>query len=152
MDLVFKKRRLIPSTEVIPENQRSIFGLSSKYSITIRFKGKDEWDTNTYGFLFDTGAFISYAPDYILETLDIPVEFKGFVRVIAPSDACKVNVKFAKVYFKIIDDSGKESSGLSAWFAFHAFRSPLLLGIKDIIERCGIAKKEKDDFISLKIC
>jgi hypothetical protein len=134
MDLVFKKHDLIPLLESVPEHQRRSFGPSSKYSITLRFKGKDGWDTNTYGFHFDTGAFISYAPDSILEVLGISVEFESFVRGIAPGDACKIKVKFARASFKIVDDDAKESREVTAWFASHAFKSPLLLGMKEVID------------------
>ncbi|MBN2152029.1 MAG: hypothetical protein JW839_11315 [Candidatus Lokiarchaeota archaeon] len=137
--------------ESVPEHQRRDFGLSSKYSITIRFKGEGGWDANTYGFIFDTGAFVSYAPDTILELLGARAEFESYVRGVAPGDDCKVKVKFARIRFKMIDDKANESRELIAWFAFHAFKSPLLLGMKDIIDRCGIVKLEKDDVITLRI-
>jgi hypothetical protein len=151
MELVFKRRQVTPLLESVPEHQRRAFGSSSKYSITMRFKGSDGWDTNTYGFHFDTGAFISYAPDTILELLGARVEFESFVRGIAPGDACKVKVKFARVGFKMIDDNANESSELTAWFAFHGFKSPLLLGMKDIIERSGIVKDETGETLTLRI-
>jgi len=133
MELVFKRHQFYPSIESVPENKRKLFGLASKYIVKIKFKGKEAWDTNTYGFLSDSGAFVSYAPEALLESLDIPVEFESYIRGIAPNDACKVKVKFAKTLLKIIDDEGTESRELSAWFAFHPYKSPLLLGMKDII-------------------
>ena len=150
MDLVFKKRVYRPSPEFwgdFSRNEfRDHFGFSSTYLVNLEIKG------NVYGFTFDTGAFISYAPDFLLEHMGTEPSFEGYVRGATPKEECKIKVKVAKLSFRIQDDMGKESTQLSAWFAFHPFdRGPFLLGMKDVIEKMGLIMEWDEEKLILQI-
>ena len=153
MDLVFNKIPYTPSKEFWGELSKDrfndLFGHSSRFISHLLFKDETTPFEVMYKFVIDTGAFISYAPDFILDFLKIKPKFTGYIRGAAPQEECKIQVKIAKIPFKLIDDNNKESAELEGWFAFHSFdRGPYLLGMKDILEKVDILKKfDKDQLI-----
>lgn len=156
MGLVFNKVSFTPSEEfrggLEEEEFNNLFGTSSRYIARIIFKDLKTPFEAVYKLIIDTGAFISYAPDFILESLDIKPEFEGYIRGAAPQEECKIKVKVAKVPFRLIDDNKNESRELESWFAFHSFdRGPFLLGMKDILENYGILKGKNQDNLILEL-
>lgn len=107
MELIFN-RRIIRSQSLRGMSQeiKEKFGDSSKYVVHLKFRKVNEWDIFKYPFVFDTGAFLSYAPESILEDLNIEPEFELVVGGIQPNEECKVKTKVVKTSFKIIDDYG----------------------------------------------
>ena len=152
MDLTLNKRDYIPTEDFFGDFPKEEFGISSKFEVGVLFKKSDNFDRVIHDFVFDTGAFISYAPDTILERLNVTPRFEGLVYGIVAKEECKVKTKVARMNFLLIDDNGKESKELQGWFAFHPFKNgPYLLGMKDIIENLGIIKQVKGDHMILQI-
>ncbi len=142
MDLIFNRKEYIPPDEFFGDFPKEKFGISSKFEIGIIFKNSDILDSIIHDFIFDTGAYISYAPDIILKRMSIDPRFEGVVYGIVSKKERKVTTKVAEVKFILIDDNGQESKEIKAWFAFHPFKNgPYLLGMKDVIENLGIIKK-----------
>ena len=155
MDLLFNKTSYNPSKEFRGDLSRDIFnnlfGFSSRFIARLLFKDLKTLFEAVYKFVIDTGAFVSYAPDLILEALEIEPGFEGYIRGAAPQEECKIKIRVAKVPFKLIDDNNIESKELIGWFAFHSFdKGPFLLGMKDILEKCGILKKIDQDQLILQ--
>ncbi len=156
MDLVFNKVFYTPPKEFWGSfskvHSSDLFGHSSRFLARILFKEEASPFEAMYKFVIDSGAFISYAPDLILDSLKIKPEFTGFIRGPAPQEECRIRVKVARVPFKLIDDNNIESTELKAWFAFHSFdKGPYLLGMKDILENVGISKKNNEEQLVLQI-
>ena len=156
MDLVFKRKGYQPASEfwgdLSIQEFHNTFGVSSTFIINLKLINPSKNEENIYSFTFDSGAFISYAPDFILEDFEIGYSFEGFVRSAMPKDECKIKVRMAKLSFKILDDNDQESNEITAWFAFHPFdRGPFLLGMKDVIEKIGFIKKLDEGVLILQI-
>ncbi len=91
MELRFKKRIISSeSLKNLSQELKQKFGTSSKYVVHVQFKKAKNWDIFKYAFVFDTGAFLSYAPISIMEDLNVKPEFELIVGGINPSEACKV--------------------------------------------------------------
>jgi hypothetical protein len=60
MDLTFKLKRVHPQPEFKGKDFPEDFGTFSRFEIPIKFQAKKGWQNFTYGFIFDTGAYISY--------------------------------------------------------------------------------------------
>ena len=151
MDLRFKIKNFSPPKDFFGDFPEENHWLSSRFKVNVKFKSIQDWDKNYNGFLFDTGAYVSIAPDYILEFLKIKPEYVGFVHGIIDKKECKMKTKVANITFKLIDNDGKESSELQGWFAFHSLNiGPLLLGMNGIFQKLGITKEPDSDQITLK--
>ena len=150
MDLIFKLKKVYPHPEFKGTDFPRDFGLFSKFEIPIQFQGKDGWQSISYSFVLDTGAYISYAPQSLLEILGLQHSFEGMVYGILQEH--KISVKIAKVIFKIIDEQEHESKPITSWFAFYPFDSgPRLLGMKDLLEVLGFTKEISNDQIILSV-
>jgi hypothetical protein len=136
MNLIYKIKTFQPRIEFQGKGFPQDFGNFSKFEIPVKFQGINL----KYAFLFDTGAYISYAPQSILELLEIEPNFEGDVYGI--SAEYKIQTKIAKINFNISDDEGNESPTISSWFAFYPFDSgPRLLGMKTALESVGFLKE-----------
>lgn len=152
MDLSFRLHSFIPPRRFFDGFPESEQWLSSRIKISLKFRAEDKWDKNSYRFLLDTGAYVSIAPDFILDNLNLKPNFVGFVHGIVDKEECEVKVKVAKICYKIIDDEGNESSELNSWFAFHSLhKGPLLFGMNGIFPRLGIIKKNDSNEIIIRI-
>jgi hypothetical protein len=150
MDLIFKLKRVHPQPEFKGAGFPRDFGLFSKFEIPIKFQGQDGWQSVSYGFILDTGAYISYAPQSLLDILGLEQSFGGLVHGILQEN--KIKVKIARISFKIIDDQERESKPMNSWFAFYPFDSgPRLLGMKDLLEILGFSKKMNQDQLILSV-
>ncbi|MBN2150772.1 MAG: hypothetical protein JW839_04955 [Candidatus Lokiarchaeota archaeon] len=128
--------------KAFPSSLSDHLGLFSQYQAKIRFRKLMGWDNFLYSFIIDTGASISYAPDFLLEVMNITPNLEMIVEGITNKEECKVITKVAQVGFVIIDDENYTSREIKAWFAFHPYNGPFLLGMKDVLERIGIEKKQ----------
>ena len=156
MDLIFNKVLYRSSKEfrgdLSKESFNNFFGYSSRYFAHLLYTGIKTSFKPVYKFIIDTGAFISYAPDLILQFLERKPEFKGYIRGVAPQDDCRIRVKMLKLSFVLIDDYGNQSGKLMSWFALHPFdKGPFLLGMKNILESVGIHKELNQDHLILHI-
>ena len=149
MDLKFRFHSFSPPKRFfgsLPETRQWI---ATRIKVTLKFKKEEKWDQNSYRFILDTGAYVSIAPDYLLERLAIKPVFDGHIHGIIDKEECEIQVKVAYLDFKFIDDNGNESSEQKGWFAFHPMQNgPLLLGMNGIFQNLGISKKSgSNDFI-----
>lgn len=155
MELIFNRKRFLATPEfrgsLSKEEYLEKYGYSSKFEIALQFKPENQWDPIIYNFMIDTGAHISIAPDVLLKKFKIKSEFEGIVYGVALKKECEVKIKMARISFRIIDDKGQESEAFHAWFGFHPYKAPFLLGLKNILEDFGISKNYKDDKLVLKI-
>lgn len=124
MELIFKRSDYSPSKEFWGELSKKQFaeefGTSTRFIARLVFREADTPFEAVYKFIIDTGAFISFAPDVILDCLKIKPEFTGFIRGATPQDKCRVQLKVAKIPFQIIDDENRESHEMNGWFGFHS--------------------------------
>jgi len=150
MDLILKLKRVHPQPEFKGAGFPRDFGLFSRFEIPIIFHGKDEWQNVSHGFIFDTGAYISYAPRSRLDDIEVKHSFEGLVHGVIQEN--KIKVKIAQVSFKIIDEQEHESKPINSWFAFYPFDSgSRLLGMKGALENVGFSKNPNQDQLILSI-
>ncbi len=118
--------------------------------MSIRFKnaGTGEWDTLYYDCIFDTGAEVSFVPDFIMKKCNYSSIYEGEMRGIVDTDECSVKVKLAWATIKLKDINGNESKEIRARVAFHQTPTLFLIGMKNIIEMLGMHKQfSSDDLI-----
>lgn len=152
MDLIFRRKDYFPRKSFLNDYPAADFGQFSKFEVKIKFKNNSQWDLFSYDFLVDTGAYISVAPDFLMDRLNINLEFESSIFGIILREECKLDVKIGKADFKIIDENEKESQELSAWFAFHPLESgPFLFGMKNLLAEFGMFKEINDDSLVLKM-
>ncbi len=152
MDLRFKINYFMPSKQFFGNLSEEQHWHSSRIKVSINFRQLKDWDNNSYKFIFDTGAYVSIAPEYILDYLDVFPEFEGTIHGIIDKEEAKIKVKVAKVAFRFVDDFGQESPKLKGWFAFHSLnKGPLLLGMNGILNQIGLVKEPYTDEIIIKV-
>lgn len=152
MDLTFRLTHFTPPNSFFHTFPEERHWLSARLKINLNFRKGNEWDKHVYRFIFDTGAYISIAPQILLDSLNIPVEFEGYLHGIVAKDECKLKVKVCKLNFKIVDDDGIESNQLTSWFAFHSMpKGPFLFGMNSLVEKIGIVKKSDSNAIILRV-
>lgn len=150
MDLIFN-RKYFPANELSDEVKERI-GNFSRYIIHLKFKYDKIWDNFRYPFIFDTGAFISFAPEVLMEEFNIKPEFEWRLGGLHPDEKCKVTTKVGRATFKIIDDRGFESREIEAWFAFHPLAEYIsLLGMKNIINDLDIYQNTTTETLTIRI-
>ncbi len=152
MDLKFKLRSFQPPKDYFGDLPQSKYWLSSRFKVNIKFRRTSEWDVDLYKFIFDTGAYVSIAPDSLINHLGIEPLHTGQIHGIIEKKECRLDVKVAYIKFKLVDDEGKESNELEGWFAFHPLeKEPLLLGMNGILKKIGIFKKPNDNYVVLSV-
>ncbi len=152
MDLKFRFHSFTPPKRffgTLPEDKQ---WTASRIKVNLKFKKKEEWDHYSYRFILDTGAFVSIAPDYLLERLTIKPEFSGCIHGIIDKKGCEMKIKVAHLEFKFIDDDGNESSEQKGWFAFHSMKNAaFLLGMNGVFQDLGISKESGSKDVFLKV-
>ena len=82
MDLIFNKIPYTPSKDfwgaLSKDRFNELFGHFSRFIARLLFKEETTPFEIVYKFVIDSGAFISYAPDLILNSLKIKPEFMGW--------------------------------------------------------------------------
>jgi predicted aspartyl protease len=148
--LIYKRKPVAPAQEFRGQGYPTDFGSFSRFEIPIKFQGNEGWSDFSYDFVFDTGAYISYAPQSILDALEIEPIFEGFVHGILQEH--KVQVKVAEISIRLVDDRDNESSPIKCWFAFYQGDSgPRLLGMKSLLKEIGFSKPLHQDELILTV-
>ena len=79
MELQFKIKHVYPPKSFLGDLSEDKHWKSPRVDVKVKFGIKKQWDNRTYTFILDTGAYVSYAPEIILERLGISYNYEGFV-------------------------------------------------------------------------
>ena len=128
------------------------FGLFGVWNAPVMVGKNDIWLNKLDNAKIDTGASISLFPEkYALELKlgpGIPYQFSG----INKADECLVDVNLRKIDIKIYDSSFNELYLKEVWVAFSKLEStPILLGVKDVLEKMKFGFSSDESAISLEL-
>lgn len=128
------------------------FGLFGYWAAFVKIGSKDSWIKKGLSAKIDTGASISLFPASLKSDLNlgqgIPYTLYGVIR----TQECKYDVELHQLDLELNDHLGQKLVFKDVWVALSKLeKTPILLGYKDLLQRCFIAQKPNSETLTLTI-
>jgi len=146
LNLIFQPTFSLPQSFPVQH-----FGYSSRFKVPLRFKNASTklWDTFLFDFIFDTGAEVSLAPEYLMTNYNYTPLCCGSIRGVIERGDCVAVTRLAWVSLKLVDIYNTESKEIYAKFSFCPSSTIMIIGMKDLIENLGFHKEIRNGYLIL---
>ena len=155
MPIILQFPPIHPEPEISLKNVLRTYGISDfgkfgYWSAYVKIGYEGEWIRQYLSAKIDTGASISLFPGSLKEDLNlqdgIPYTLYGVVR----TKECKVEVELHQLDIELYDHTGQSLLFKKVWIALSKLEhSPILLGYKDLLQRCVVAQTSDSETLSL---
>ncbi len=155
MPIILQFPPIHPEPEISLKNVLRTYGITDfgkfgYWSAYVKIGYKGDWIRQYLSAKIDTGASISLFPASLKDDLNlrngIPYTLYGVVR----TQECKIDIELHQIDLELFDYKGQSLLFKNVWVALSKReQSPLLLGYKDLLQRCVITQSSDSETLSL---
>ncbi|MFW9997064.1 MAG: hypothetical protein ACFFD4_33785 [Candidatus Odinarchaeota archaeon] len=141
--LVLRKERPDPTLErILQKHELPSFSYFPFWELIIRVGIAGVWSPSDIKAKVDTGAAVSLLPEWLIKSVS-SFPSAGFnLYGVIKSKECRVPVKLGKCDLLLSDQFGNEITLSDCWVAVTGLPdTPVLLGMKDVLERLKLEKR-----------